>query len=258
MLFFFLIAANSFGQYNTAMHKIYSQNVKDSFEVYISRPVDYSPVKSYDIIYYCDANLKSGKELRQQITGDNKLNKNGDYIFVGIGHIGNYHVLRRRDFILPFISKGDTLPKSADYGHIKDFYTFLTKELIPSVDSSYHCSGKRTIIGHSLGGLFVFYCLFQNENVFTNYIALSPALWIDSYSIYHFNKISNSLKQESYLYLSAGSEETVNRILPGANVMNEFLKEKKYNSLKFEFKVHPGKTHNTQVPESLKHILKTL
>jgi predicted alpha/beta superfamily hydrolase len=256
--FFLFAATNTFGQYNTVMYRMYSQNVKDSFEIYISKPADYSASKSYDVIYYCDANLKSGKELRLQIPADDKLAKRGNFIFAGIGHIGNYHILRRRDFILPFISKGDTLPKSKVYGHIKDFYKFLTNELIPSVQSSYHCSNKRTIIGHSLGGLFVFYCLFQNDTAFTNYMALSPALWIDNYSIFHFNKITTTLNRKSYLYLSAGSEETMNRILGGADSMNEFLIAKQYNNLKFEFKVHPGKTHNTQVPESLKYILKNL
>ena len=246
------------GQYTTAMHKMYSQSVKDSFEIYISKPANYSSSKNYDVIYYCDANLKSGKELRRQITDDKTLFEKGNYLFVGIGHIGDYHVLRRRDFILPFINNGDTMPKSTDYGHVKDFYNFLTEELIPSMQASYQCSKKRTILGHSLGGLFAFYCLFQNDKTFTNYIALSPALWIDNYSIYKFNKLKTSVSQKSYLYLSAGSQETINRILPGANAMDKFLNEKKYDKLSYEFQVHSGKTHNTQVPESLKYILQHL
>lgn len=245
-------------QYTTAMHTVYSQHIKDSFEIYISKPTNYSSEKKYDVIYYCDANLKSGKELRKQITDDEKLSKKGNYLFVGIGHIGDYHVLRRRDFILPFINNGDTVPKSAEYGHVKDFYQFLTTELIPSIESTFLCSKKRTILGHSLGGLFAFYCLFQNDKTFTNYIALSPALWIDNYSIYKFNKLKTSLPQNSYLYLSAGAQETINRILTGANAMDKFLREKKYNKLSYEFQIHPGKTHNTQVPESLKYILQHL
>jgi predicted alpha/beta superfamily hydrolase len=256
ILVFSLAALNSFSQYKTAMHTMYSQNVKDSFEIYISQPADYSKDKSYDIVYYCDANLKSGKELRKQISSASYIKSNK--IFVGIGHIGDYHQLRRRDFILPFISKTDTVPKSSEYGHIKDFYLFLTGELIPSIQTSYKISGKNTIIGHSLGGLFVVYCLFQNEKYFTDYIALSPALWIDGYSVYNFNKISTRLNQKSYLYLSAGSQETINRILPGANAMNNFLKEKSYVNLEVEYKVHSGKTHNSQVPLSLKYILQKL
>ena len=249
---------SSSGQYNTILNKFYSKNVKDSFELYISSPGNYTKQAKYDIVYYCDANLKSGKKLRELISGNQELSQNRKIIFVGIGHIGDYHVLRRRDFILPFIVKGDTLPKSGNYGHIQDFYKFLNTELFPAIEPVYNFSGRRSIIGHSLGGLFVFYCLFRNEGIFTDYFALSPALWIDGYEIYHFNNIKNSLDIKSYLYLSAGSRENLNHILKGADQMNNFLKRKNYKDLDFEYKVHYGKTHNTQVLESLKYILQKL
>jgi predicted alpha/beta superfamily hydrolase len=254
----FISVASIHAQFKTSVKRIYSTNVKDSFDIYTSLPVDYSGKKKYDVVFYCDAGLKSGIELREQIKGDKRLAERGNYIFVGIGHIGNYHVLRRRDFILPFIVKGDTIPKSVEYGHIKNFYQFLIAELIPSVESSFNCTDKRTIIGHSLGGLFVFYCLFRNEAVFSNYIALSPALWIDKYRIYDFNNLTDSLLTKSYLYLSAGSNEKLNQILSGTEKMNEFLQAKKYNNLLFEYKVHPGKTHNSQVEESLKYVLQKI
>lgn len=254
----FLCSIGLFAQYTTTVKKVYSTNVKDSFEIYTSLPANYSAKTKYDVIYYCDANLKSGKELREQIKENKELTKRGNYIFIGIGHIGNYHVLRRRDFILPFITNTDTVPKSRDYGHIKDFYKFLSDELIRSTESSFKCTTKRTILGHSLGGLFAFYCLFQNDGIFSNYIALSPALWIDDYSIYDFNKLQSSVAVKSYLYLSSGSQETINRILAGSNKMDEFLKIKKYEGLRYEYQVHPGKTHNSQVAESLKYILQQI
>ena len=247
-----------YSQFKTSVKRIWSSNVKDSFDIYTSVPVNFSEDKKYDVIYYCDAGLKSGVELREQVRQNKNLSEQGNYIFIGIGHIGNYHVLRRRDFILPFIVKGDTVPKSSQYGHIKDFYNFLVNELIPSVQSKYNCTNKRTIIGHSLGGLFVFYCLFRNESVFNNYIALSPALWIDKYSIFNFNHVNDGMQGQSYLYLSAGSLETLNQILAGAGKMNAFLQAKKYGNLLFEYKVHPGKTHNTQVPVSLNYILQKI
>jgi len=255
---FLIFSISTIAQFKTSVKRIYSTNVKDSFDIYTSVPVDFSKEKKYDVIYYCDATLKSGIALREQINEDKSLSKKGNYIFIGIGHIGDFHVLRRRDFILPFINGKDTLPSSADYGHIKDFYNFLVSELIPSVQTAFRCTNKRTIIGHSLGGLFVFYCLFRSENTFTNYIALSPALWIDHYRIYEFNKLNNSLPAKTWLYFSAGGLETINQILPGTYKMNEFLTEKKYINLTFEYKVHPWQTHNSQVPESLKYVLTKL
>jgi uncharacterized protein len=254
----FISVVSVHAQFKTSVKRIYSTNVKDSFDIYTSLPVDYSAKKKYDVVFYCDANLKSGIELRRQVKENKQLTERGNYIFIGIGHIGNYHVLRRRDFILPFIFKGDTIPKSSQYGHIKDFYNFLVAELVTSVESSFNCTGKRTVIGHSLGGLFVFYCLLRNEMVFTNYIALSPALWIDKYRIYDFNNLKDALQVKSYLYLSAGSNEKLNQILSGTEKMNEFLQVKKYSNLLFEYKVHPGKTHNSQVRESFKYVLQKI
>src|SRR6185503_10818534 len=101
--------------FKTSVKRIYSTNVKDSFDIYTSVPVDFSKEKKYDVIYYCDATLKSGIALREQINEDKSLSKKGNYIFIGIGHIGDFHVLRRRDFILPFINGKDTVPSSADY-----------------------------------------------------------------------------------------------------------------------------------------------
>jgi len=257
-LFFLAFVLSAHSQFKTSIKRIYSTNVKDSFEIYTSVPFDYSPEKKYDVIYYCDATLKSGIALRQQLNENKNLSKQGNYIFIGIGHLGDFHVLRRRDFILPFINGKDTLPSSTNYGHIKDFYNFLLKELIPSVQLTYACTNKRTIVGHSLGGLFVFYCLFRNEAVFTNYVALSPALWIDSYRIFEFNRLNTSLSSKTWLYFSAGGLESINQILPGAYRMNEFLKEKKYKNLVFEYKIHPWETHNSQVPLSLKDVLPRL
>ena len=254
----FILSGTLSAQYKTEMKKLYSKNVKDSFEIYVSQPKDFSKEKSYDVVYYCDANLKSGKKLRELISNGDKLSKNKNIVFVGIGHIGNFHVLRRRDFITPFIKNGDTTASSEYYGHIQEFYFFLIKELIPSAESKFKSSGKRTIIGHSLGGLFVFYCLFQNDTYFQNYIALSPALWINNYNIYQFNKIRDTMKAKSYLYFSAGSLEVLNYILAGANQMNSFLSEKKIKNLDYEYQVQKSKDHNSAVPVALEHVLQKL
>jgi hypothetical protein len=88
---------------------IYSKYVKDSFELYIDIPKDYVKDKSYSVVFYMDANLKSGKELRRQIHIDSNRLKLRNVIFVGVGHIGDYRVLRRRDLIPPVIKGNDTV-----------------------------------------------------------------------------------------------------------------------------------------------------
>jgi uncharacterized protein len=244
-------------QVYTNQQTLYSIHVGDSFKIYISTPKKYNTANTYHVVYYCDANLKSGKAIREAINAESAASKIQNTIFVGIGHIGNYHVLRRRDYILPSINGKDTLPQSKNYGQTENFYQFLKQELMPLIQSSYKVNNS-SIFGHSLGGLFAFYCLFKNENLFENYYALSPALWIDKYSIYKFNRIDKQVNTTNNLYFSTGGLETMNHIKKGTDEMNEFLKSKIYDNLSFVYKVHDGKTHNSQVPLSIDYLLNHL
>ena len=237
------------------VNTIYSEKVKDSFEIYISVPPSSDTNTIYDVIYYCDANLRSGNLMREMSTRDKYAAKLKNTIFVGIGHVGDYHVLRRRDFILPSINDGDTSGRSGKYGQTENFYQFLKTELIPLINSRYKTTaGSNSIIGHSLGGLFVFYCLFKNDSLFSNYYSLSPSLWIDHYSIYKFNRLKDGIMLPKNLYFSAGSLELLNRIKNGTNEMEKFLQTENYRNLKYAYDVHKGKNHNSQVEQSLDHI----
>ena len=172
-------------------------------------------------------------------------------IFVGIGHIGNFHVLRRRDYI------SSTISASTDYGQAEDFYQFLKTDLIPAINVKYKTNeGNNSIVGHSLGGLFAFYCLFKNETIFKNYFALSPSLWVDHYSIYNFNNLTNENGQSRNLYFSTGGLEIVNHIKKGTNRMKRFLDMKKYPDLKYQYQIHKGKTHNSQIEKSFDYTLR--
>ncbi|MBL7827501.1 MAG: alpha/beta hydrolase [Saprospiraceae bacterium] len=257
LLFFLMLSGTSVqGQFETHMHVEYSSSVGDSFEIYISLPPNYQVSKTCNVVYYCDANLKSGKHLRA-LLATSQYNHLQNTIFVGIGHIGDYHVLRRRDFILPFIQGGDTLARDKNYGQTKRFYAYLKHELIPSIDATYKTNQQNnSIIGHSLGGLFAFFCLFQAEDMFSNYFALSPALWIDKYSIYRFNKIQGGFGQKKYLYFASGSKETFNKILNGTNDAKQFLDNMLYHNLNYDYEIWKGKTHNSAVPLALEKILK--
>ena len=243
-------------RFNTKVEIDYSRNVGDSFEIYISLPKIFDSNNIYNVVYYCDANLKSGKHLRDLLDEGNYPDRLNNIIFVGIGHIGNYHVLRRRDFILPTINGKDTLGLDAQYGQTQKFYSFLRNELIPVINSRFRTNAdSNSIIGHSLGGLFVFYCLFKSDGLFAKYFALSPALWIDNYSIYKFNRIDSGFNRKKYLYFAAGSRETLNRILKGTNNVKQFLDQKHYKNLIYDYDVWSGETHNSEVPLALEKML---
>ena len=244
------------GQFKTTIQNYFSTNVGDSFHIYISVPPMFNQSHTYKVMYYCDADLKLGTQLRALI-GDSTLTAQlRNVIFVGIGHIGNYHILRRRDFILPAISGSDTLGARKNYGQTERFYQFLKTELVPFVDSKFKTDQtSNSILGHSLSGLFAFYCLFKAEDLFKNYYALSPALWINKSSIYKFNKIQGGFAQKKYLYFASGSKEKNNKILKGTTKAEKFLDETHYDNLVYEYQIWPNESHNSEVRQALKKIL---
>ena len=63
-------------------------------------------------------------------------------------------------------------------GGSERFRRFLVEDLIPLVEDSYPCDpGSRTLIGHSLAGLFTVLMLLQAPGTFRNYVSISPSLW---------------------------------------------------------------------------------
>ncbi len=247
---------------SSAATVFHSKIVNDNFELYVDLPEGYSKDSSYSLVFYLDANLKMGQEIRLQA----KLKENRKHInhviFIGVGHIGNYRTLRRRDFI-PAIVKGDDIEpsKDPDYGHAEDFYSFLTQELIPFADQQYPNNGRYSIIGHSLSGLFAFYCLLQPEPVFTTYIALSPSLWIDNHNFFARERLFSEKQAVTWirtLYHSCGSREWINKVLYSSRRMKGVLETGRYLSLEYFYREHEGKGHNAVVPVSLEYVLKEL
>lgn len=256
LLLLFGTALSGSASFRTTVERIYSTQVGDSFDIYVSIPDSYSALRKYDWVFYCDAGLKLGQELRQQLASPQADSM--EAIFIGIAQIGNFHVLRRRDFILPAIKGADTAAASKVYGHIVEFYQFLKTELVPLMETRYPGSGRRAILGHSLSGLFAVYCLFRNETLFDRFIALSPSLWIDHEAIYRFCRTGPSRELKGQLYLSAGSRENFNQILRGNEKMKKFLQNGNHSHVDLIYRIHPGTTHNSQVPVSLAEVLKLL
>jgi hypothetical protein len=62
-------------------------------------------------------------------------------------------------------------------GNGDNFISFVEKELIPYIDTSYPTTSYKTLIGHSLGGLTVINTLLHHPNLFNAYVSLEASLW---------------------------------------------------------------------------------
>lgn len=70
-------------------------------------------------------------------------------------------------------------PEMATAGGMGNFLTFISKELIPQVESRYRTMPYRVFVGHSLGGITVIQALYTMPEVFHAYVAIDPSLWWD-------------------------------------------------------------------------------
>ena len=89
----------------------------------------------------------------------------------------------------PFEERGDTLA-GADLS-IK----FLKEELIPLVEQNYRTNALRLLYGHSVGGLFTMYAMFNYPDMFAGYLAGSP--WFQNNDQYWLKNIEKFAKEQN-------------------------------------------------------------
>jgi predicted alpha/beta superfamily hydrolase len=96
--------------------------------------------------------------------------------------IGIENTDRLRDLTPSKIHQLEDLPEVylKNTGGASAFLEFITKELIPFVDANYPTTPYRSLIGHSLGGLFTTYAMYTEGDSFRNYIAIDPSYWWDN------------------------------------------------------------------------------
>lgn len=96
-------------------------------------------------------------------------------LYIGIGYPEGENVLasRTRDYTIP--AEGDEYKGG---GGAEDFYKFIVTQVKPWVESEYPIDvDHQTLAGHSYGGHFVLYTLFNHSDAFQNYVSASPSIW---------------------------------------------------------------------------------
>ena len=76
-------------------------------------------------------------------------------------------------------------PYSENSGGAADFLEFLRAELISKIDATYRTTAERTLVGHSLAGLFALNVFLERPEIFAHYIAIEPSLWWDDQLLVH-------------------------------------------------------------------------
>ncbi len=237
------------------------------YPIFVALPGSYySSYKKYPVVYMLDAYSSFGimVQMARLLSFDKEL---PEVIIVGISSEGGSQEFiynRSRDFtptqIPPEKLPADLRSSFPASGGAEKFLRFIKDELIPYVESNYRTkAGDRTLEGHSLGGLFVFYSLFKEPGLFKRYIAISPALlWDDGLLLKQEEKFfedHNSL--ESIIYTAVGSLESESFKGPWKQLISN-LKSRGYDGMKLKTEIAEGETHYTIIPYIVTHGLKSV
>jgi predicted alpha/beta superfamily hydrolase len=141
------------------------------------------------------------------------------------------------------------------------FITFLEKELFPHIKSAYPSSGKRILIGHSMGGLAVMNILLKHTNMFDCYAAIDPSMWWDDGKLLQESKtiLSGKSFEKKSLFLAVANTMEKNMDIAGIRkdtsvktvlirpslILADYINANKQDKLKFEWKFYKNEHHMT-------------
>lgn len=259
----------------TEARTLRSSFVNQEYLISIALPFTYAeiPEKRYPVIYVLDANMYFGMVVEMARTLSIRVpfcNPFPDAIIVGVGYPAQGSAaetyaqvmhLRMRDF-LPVRDEGaegfiqDVFPISYHVasGGAHHFLQFIQQELVPWIEAEYRVvASDRTLMGFSWGGEFALYTLFQQPQLFQQYVVCSPDLphgngfILDaeqSYAEQHDNL-------PVCLYLAYGEPEINEYERPFLERFLDALNSRRYADFTPTYEVIPKYTHCAVVAPAL-------
>lgn len=216
-----------------------------NYRIYVSLPASYesSGSERYPVIYLLDADWYfDGSHWR--LEGDGVAG-----IVAGLGDGGSIP-----ESILVGIGYEEGNGRDTDFLWYPDlFYRFLTQELIPLVEEEYlaDTAAGGTLIGHSDGGYFTMYALFQytgeDKPPFTRFVAISGDYTKNNADLFTeelrlYRRLEDQGELDVALYMTVGGREEA-RFITSNQQLAERLEGRGYDRFRFRSEPYPALTH---------------
>ena len=151
-----------------------------SRKVSVRLPAEYAenPEQRFPVIYVIDGGSAQDFPHIAGIAQSREMNYSFEpAIIVGI------ETVNRRSEISPPV-RAEMLAEYAEQlratpGNSAQFRTFIAQDVKPWVQRNFRATGHAAIMGESLAGLFIIETLFEQPDLFDDWIAISPSLWWD-------------------------------------------------------------------------------
>jgi predicted alpha/beta superfamily hydrolase len=256
----------------TELRHIKSKTTGKNYQISIAVPLAYTddsikfnlfdkPLASWPVVYVLDSNWFFG-----MVTGMVRImswdGRKTDALVVGIGYpemetpqesVRNVFALRTDD-LTP--TRGATsekyhtewLKREVISGGGVQFLNFIKQELIPWIDQDYRTDPeKRTLVGHSYGGLFSLFAMFQEPGLFSSYIVSSPTLNFSEDFMFtlesEFAKKHKRLPAQLYLAAGEMEEGVEDTTLTAMYRFAALLESRKYKGLSLTKQVFLDNNH---------------
>ncbi|MEX2080213.1 MAG: alpha/beta hydrolase-fold protein, partial [Dehalococcoidia bacterium] len=153
-------------------------------------------------------------------------------------------------------------------GGAEAFLGFLREEVVPLAESHGASPEQRTLLGHSLGGLFALYAMFQGSGLFSKFIIGSPSIWWGGAAIRRIEDEFLATKQplDARVFLGVGGQEEASgapELDSARMVSNTFLLASRlmgpaYPGVTAELQLFPGEGHGSMMAPFITRGLRAL
>lgn len=159
------------------------------YQIFVSVPKGTPPAEGYPVLYVLDGNAVFAGFAETRRILDYMKSDLGKTIIVGIGYKtdGAYDARRVFDFVAdfqkPIMPAQQPLTKYKAGGR-EQFARFILDRLRPELARRYRVNPHRqALFGHSFGGLFALYMLYNHPTELHAIVAASPSIWWNDQSI---------------------------------------------------------------------------
>lgn len=235
--------------------KVIQSDFGRNYELTITLPLGYSPEKQYKVLYYLD-----GFWLNEVVKGAYRVNrlanKVDELILVGISSIGDeedWNKQRNLDYTpskydiekmkLTMDTDGVALNDSTT-GQSEKFMKFFRQDVINTIESIYNIDTEtRGILGHSFGGLFGFFAFMEHNDLFKNYILISPSIWWNKSELLTEENLAKN-KKAANIFIVMGEDESKMLKKPIRTLL-EKMTLLEMDKIQINLKEHQGLNHHS-------------